>query len=260
MSTASHHNAAPDDWDQHWRATGASNAINPAQTYRRKLVFDALRLGSAASPVRLLELGSGSGEFAREVTRVRPDVDIVGLNLSAVGVATAAQKVPSARFFQQDFAQPMKLDDAYRGWATHAVCSEVLEHLDDPAGVLRNVWPFFGPGCRLVITVPGGPMSAFDRVIGHRRHFTAKVLEAVLRDANLRVAELWCAGFPFFNLYRLAVIARGQKLIGDVAGKDEATLPLSARTAMRAFSWLFGMNTTKTSLGWQLVAVAVKPL
>jgi len=260
MSTASHQNAAPDDWDKHWSATEASNAMNPAQTYRRKLVFDALGLGRAALPERLLELGSGSGEFAREVTRLRPDAEIVGLDLSAVGVATAQRKVPGARFFQQDFVQPMKLDDSYRGWATHAVCSEVLEHLDDPTAVLCNVRPFLAPGCRLVITVPGGPMSAFDRHIGHRRHFTPELLEKVLREADFTVADMWCAGFPFFNLYRLTVIARGKKLIGDVAGKDESTLPLSARTAMRAFSWLFGMNTTKTSLGWQLVAVGVKPL
>ncbi len=36
-------------------------------------------------------------------------------------------------------------------------------------------------------------------------------------------------------------------------------LPLTARLAMRAFSLLFALNTNLTTLGWQLVAVAVEP-
>jgi hypothetical protein len=60
------------------------------------------------------------------------------------------------------------------------------------------------------------------------------------------------AGFPFFNLYRGVVIARGSKLIGDVAGQ---TSP-AARMAMRGFAELFRWNL-KTR-GWQTVAVATQ--
>ena len=63
-------------------------------------------------------------------------------------------------------------DAEWAGWATHAVCSEVLEHVDEPVVLLRNARSWLAPGCRLVVTVPGGPMSAFDRHIGHRRHFS----------------------------------------------------------------------------------------
>ncbi len=113
---------------------------------------------------------------------------------------------------------------------------------------------------RLVITVPAGPMSAFDRHIGHRGHFTPARLGQLVKDAGLRVASLYGAGFPFFNLYRLTVIARGRKLIADAAGGDDgAQLPLAARAAIGAFAWLFRLNVTETSRGWQLVAAAVEP-
>jgi hypothetical protein len=108
------------------------------------------------------------------------------------------------------------------------------------------------------VTVPAGPMSAFDRHIGHRRHFSAGRLRTTLRDAGLDVSDLRGAGFPFFNVYRLAVVARGKKLIDD-AGYEHHTLPLAARVTMRTFSWLFRLNTDKTKLGWQLVAVGVAP-
>jgi hypothetical protein len=139
------------------------------------------------------------------------------------------------------------------------VCSEVLEHIDDPVAMLRNVRPLFAPGCRVVVTVPAGPMSAFDQRIGHRRHFTLHLFEQTLRDAGLRANNLYGAGFPFFNLYRLAVVARGKKLIEDVAGHDETTLPLSARATMGAFSWLFKLNAKNTRFGWQLLAVGEEP-
>jgi hypothetical protein len=70
------------------------------------------------------------------------------------------------------------------------------------------------------------------------------------------VASLYGAGFPFFNLYRLTVIARGRKLVEDATDGD---MPVMARVAMRAFSWLFRMNAVRTLRGWQLIAVAVEP-
>jgi SAM-dependent methyltransferase len=248
-----------DGWNQHWDDYATAAAANPAQAYRRKLILRLLALGEAKAPVRALDLGSGTGDMARDLARSRPDAEIVGLDLSASGAAIAQKKVPGAHFFQQDFTEPLKLEPRYHSWATHAVCSEVLEHLDDPVAMLRNVRALMAPGCRLVVTVPGGPMSAFDRHIGHRRHFTAQLLERTLEDAGLRVALLRGAGFPFFNLYRLAVVARGEKLIADVIADNGRQLPFSARVSMRAFSWLFKLNTHQTRLGWQLVAVATEP-
>jgi 2-polyprenyl-3-methyl-5-hydroxy-6-metoxy-1,4-benzoquinol methylase len=250
---------ATDDWDEHWNTYSATNALNPAQVYRQRLVFELLALADAPSPVRLLDLGSGAGELAKEVLRVRPGTDIVGLDLAQSGVEISSRKVPSARFFQQDFTKPMALEERYKGWATHAVCSEVLEHLDDPGAMLRNVRPYMAPGCRLIITVPAGPMSAFDQHIGHRRHFSRELLSKTLEGAGFEVEDLRGAGFPFFNLYRLAVVARGEALIKDASAQDGSSLPLSARATIRLFSLLFKMNTSKIPLGWQLAAVGRVP-
>lgn len=243
-------------WDEHWKSYAAINALNPAQVYRQKLVFECLGLAGARAPVRLFDLGSGTGEMATEVLHARGDADVVGLDISSSGVALAREKAPRARFFQQDFAKPINLPDELRGWATHAVCSEVLEHLDDPTALLANIRPYLAPGCKLVITVPAGPRSAYDKHIGHRAHFTPERLERTIADSGLEVADLRGAGFPFFNLYRLAVVLRGKKLIEDGAELGQANLPLTARATIRMFSWLFKLNTSASRLGWQLVAVA----
>jgi SAM-dependent methyltransferase len=249
-----------DDWDRHWKEQAALNALNPAQVYRRELIFDALALKEARYPVRVLDLGCGSGEMMLHATRLRPDAEILGFDLSQQGVDFAKRKVPQGTFRQRDFTAPGDAGDPFLGWATHATCSEVLEHIDDPARALRNVKPYLAPGAKLVITVPAGPMSMFDKHIGHRRHFTPAGLRKVIEDAGLIAEDVRGAGFPFFNLYRLAVVARGQKLVDDTAGQsDGSSLPLTARAMIRTFGLLFKMNTSKTELGWQLVAVARAP-
>jgi 2-polyprenyl-3-methyl-5-hydroxy-6-metoxy-1,4-benzoquinol methylase len=249
------------DWDAYWEGYAASAALNPAQAYRRKLVFDHLAIERDAAP-RVLDLGSGTGDLAWQVAMALPRAEICGVDLSESAVKIAARKVPRARFFQQDFTRTIDPADdrlaPLRGWATHAVCSEVLEHVDDPVAVLRNVRPLLAPGCKVLVTVPGGPMSAFDRHIGHRAHFDRGRLDRTLKAAGLRVEAVRGAGFPFFNVYRMVVIARGERLVADAEGA-EGDLPLLARAVMRGFSWLFSMNDDAGTLGWQLVAVASEP-
>jgi len=244
-----------DDWDRHWSEHATTNALNPAQVYRRDLIFRLLALGDAPSPVRVLDLGCGSGELDMHLVRERRDIEILGLDVSETGIEIARRKVPNGQFRQQDFTKPLAIP-GFEHWATHAVCTEVMEHLDDPTSMLSNVRPLLAPGCKLVITVPAGPMSAFDRHIGHRRHFTAALLRRTIEDAGLDVVDVRGAGFPFFNLYRLAVIARGEKLVEDAAEGDESKLPLAAKAAIRTFGVLFKLSTDRTTLGWQLVAVA----
>jgi SAM-dependent methyltransferase len=245
-----------DDWDGHWNAYAISTVLNPAQAYRRTLILRALDLAHGPWPVRVLEVGCGQGDMSRAIMNRHPDVELVGLDISETGVAIAQANVPAATFFQQDLMLPMALPARYHAWATHAVCSEVLEHLDDPLTALRHARTCLAPGARLVVTVPAGPMSAFDRHIGHRGHFTHERLRALLTESGLQVASIHGAGFPFFNLYRMVVMARGRRLIQDASSGD---MPVTARAAMQAFSWLFRLNAARTLRGWQLVAVAVEP-
>ena len=103
--------------------------------------------------------------------------------------------------------------------ATHAVCSEVLEHLDEPVKLLKNARRYMGPGCKLAVTVPGGKSNAFGLYIGHRKDYTWQDPKGVLTDAGFDVSLATGIGWPFFfNLYRM-LTARDAKLKQDVIGK-----------------------------------------
>jgi trans-aconitate methyltransferase len=246
-----------DDWSRHWRQYADSAQNNPAQAYRRKLIL--AHLAGTLPVAKVLDIGSGQGDLAAQLRARYPEAEIRGLELSEVGVEIASRKVPSARFFQRDLLLPMEPPAEQASWATHAVCSEVLEHVERPDVLLRHALAYLAPGCRLIVTVPGGPVSSFDRHIGHRKHYTRRDLRRLLSSAGLEVERVSAAGFPFFNLYRIAILLRGEKLISDVASEGTGAPSGLARLMMKLFRMLFVLNLESSPWGWQLLATARTP-
>lgn len=245
-----------DDWDRHWEEYNDTAEENPAQNYRREVIFSLLGLDGSGEGMRIMDIGSGQGDMAAAVRFRFPSAEILGLELSQSGVQISRKKVPSARFVKRNLTEMIDPPEDQRGWATHAICSEVIEHLDDPCLLLRNSRQYMAPGCRLVLTAPGGPMSAFDKHIGHRKHWKPEEIEALLRKAGYTPENVTGVGFPFFNLYRCLVILRGRKLIKDVSsGPNSAARP--ARAAMAVFHRLIRPNLNSSRWGWQMVAKAL---
>jgi SAM-dependent methyltransferase len=250
------HTEGVDDWDRHWARYAEAVELNPAQDFRRRLIIDAL--GIERPGARVVDIGSGTGDLAAELLQDLPSPEVLGLELSETGVELARRKVPSAMFLQRDLLSDAPVSTEHEQWADHAVCSEVLEHVDDPTTLLVNARAYLAPGCRLVVTVPGGPMSAFDRHIGHRRHFRPADAGRLLEAAGYEVESLRGVGFPFFNLYRFAVIAAGRRLIESE--REEGSPPgRLIRVAGSTFHALLDHNRGGTRLGFQTIAVAHNP-
>lgn len=250
--------AEHDNWDAHWENYAAAASRNPAQQMRHALITGLLMQDPGAAPMQLLDIGSGQGDLLEKLHARLPAARLLGFELSERGVEISRTKVPTATFLVADlFRPPAKLAD-YRGWATHAVCSEVLEHVDSPVDFLRAARPSLADEARLIVTVPGGPMSAFDRHIGHRQHFTRESIARVLREGGFEVERVYLSGFPFFNLYRGVVIARGEKLTTDVDRGGGGFSTALADATMAVFRGLFRLNLKDSPFGWQVVVVARK--
>jgi SAM-dependent methyltransferase len=222
-----------DDWDAHWDQYAVAAQHNPAQAYRRRLALRLLERRGA--PERLLDIGSGQGDFLAAAAKRWPRAALVGLEASRRGNEIAAEKLPSGRFELVDLAEAAPPASGLGHWASHAVCSEVLEHVDQPAALLRQA-----------------------RRIGHRRHYTPELLRDTFEEAGLLPAATFGAGFPFFNLYRQVVIARGERLADDVSSWDGRP-GISARVAMAAFKPLLEISLPRSAWGTQIVGVAREP-
>jgi SAM-dependent methyltransferase len=247
-----------DDWNAHWDHYAESAALNPAQQMRHDIIARLLRDDPGHGPMRVLDLGSGQGDLVQKLAALWPEAEFVGAELGESGVAIARGKVPRATFLAADIFQPPAALREFAGWASDAICSEVLEHLDNPVSFLEQAREYLAPGARLIVTVPGGPMSAFDRHIGHRQHFNRRKIVSILEEAGYSVQRVCLAGFPFFNLYRLLVIARGERLARDVESRSGRESYRMARFVMKVFRILFRANLLDSPFGWQVVATARK--
>ncbi|MBI4521354.1 MAG: methyltransferase domain-containing protein, partial [Gemmatimonadetes bacterium] len=84
-----------------------------------------------------------------------------------------------------------------------AVLMDVLEHVDDDVGLVRDVNRILTPDGELLITVPAHQWlwSEHDVFLGHRRRYDGRRLRDVLRHGGLDVLEC-------FHFYALLGVAR----------------------------------------------------
>lgn len=241
------------DWETIWDQYADSAAENPAQSYRRSLIVSRIFSSPLAQNGKIVDLGSGQGDFLKFISQIFPSAKLLGVELSQSGIRIAQGKVPHAKFIQHDFTTPASVDLDPTEKADVGVCSEVLEHVTDPVAALTEIKRFLKPKSDLIVTVPAGPRTAFDIHIGHLRHYTVASLSKLLTQSGYTIKDVRGVGFPFFNLYRLVVLLRGKKVIQDVSSQNPSGGGLAQRV-MRVFDFLFRFNLP--FLGWQLVAVA----
>jgi glycosyltransferase involved in cell wall biosynthesis/phospholipid N-methyltransferase len=72
------------------------------------------------------------------------------------------------------------------------VCLNVVEHVQDDIGALRNVWNVLEDEGRAIVLVPCGPSlyGTLDEVLGHCRRYTQEQLVAVAQQAGFRVEHV----------------------------------------------------------------------
>jgi len=240
------------NWSEHWSAYDTNTQFNPAQMFRFRLILRELKSLPGKS---LVDIGCGQGDLLRQISTKVPALKLSGFELSPSGVALAKQKVPTAQVEELDLYSDDAVDRLKGVGAELATCSEVLEHVPDPITFLKRASQALCPSGYLVATVPGGPRTAFDRQIGHLRHFDVRSIREVFEAAGLEVQFVRGSGFPFFNLYKLAVLMRGGKVSTDYRG--DASLVF--RTAMKIFDALFRLNVNKSRFGWHILIVARRP-
>jgi SAM-dependent methyltransferase len=84
------------------------------------------------------------------------------------------------------------------------VCSELLEHLDEPAPALCRIAAALRPGGTIVVTVPSGKVFPTERAVGHVEHPEPEALRAWCTLADLEPVELRQWGWPGYLMLKRA--------------------------------------------------------
>ena len=124
-------------------------------------------------PRSVVDVGCGTGNLLREVVeRAAPD-RVVGIDYAAAGVRRAQRLVPSGEFHAQSLYSVI-LAETF----DLVLCTEVLEHLNDPRGAMDLLMRLCATSGTIVITVPDGAQDEWE---GHRNFWSEGELEDFLQ-------------------------------------------------------------------------------
>jgi SAM-dependent methyltransferase len=187
---------------------------------KRELVLDLLAC-HAPPPGILVEGGVGGGTNALTFRELGYEVQ---------GFDLMSESVEHCRKLNFGAVQAWDLQETWpteTGSARAVVLLDVIEHVPDPARVLRNAASALRPDGSIIVTVPAIPalMGPWDRMLGHYRRYSRRMLAEHARAAGLEVS--WMSHWNAFTLPAAVAIRAMEKLTGS---RQSAEFPAVSRT------------------------------
>lgn len=131
---------------------------------------------------RLLDAGCGIAVLLRQIRNSFPLLELHGTDFSETAVArTQGYGFDARRAVLPDLPYP---DNYFKC----VVCTEVLEHLDDPVGTVRTFHRVLKPSGMLIVSVPEG--LGPDECEEHVQDFTVASLRGCLETGGFSVSSI----------------------------------------------------------------------
>ncbi len=109
-------------------------------------------MAAVRAGMRVVEIGSGGGH----VLRLFPQAHLVAVDVSGVYLETARKNLAG---YDVELHKGRIEDLAFpRASFDRVICSEVLEHVEDPSVIVAEIARLVAPGGRAIITVPNDPL------------------------------------------------------------------------------------------------------
>lgn len=172
---------------QHWYYRSKARAVS--------------RLLDDHAPSILLDVGAGSGFFARQLLSGTSASQAWCVDTSYAADSDTTEAGKPLHFRQS--VGPVNAD--------LVLLMDVLEHVDDDVGLLRHYADKVPRGARFLISVPAFQTlwSGHDRFLEHKRRYRLPQIESVVQRAGLRVSH----GAYYFGL--VFPIAASTRLLGN---------------------------------------------
>lgn len=167
----------------------------------RLLAQSTNELQLAPRSMTIVDLGCGNGNAAMRL--MQRGYSVVGLDFSSVAVEKASKNGIDAKVCNLDEGIPLPDASAHIAWA-----GDVLEHVFDPIGLLKEVQRVLRPGGYLLVTIPSdvGLVSRIKMLFGishqeqmyrssgfykHHTFFSPSLIRFMLEQASLREVDFY---------------------------------------------------------------------
>ncbi len=120
---------------------------------RKRVDFIANVLQQTLPPgAKILDVGCGNGVISRHLGRL--GFNVLGIDVSdkTIEMANAIQPMANVQFLKKSAEELVASGEKYDA----VICSEVLEHLNDPGALLKVLYHTVADSGKLIITVPNG--------------------------------------------------------------------------------------------------------
>lgn len=145
----------------------------------------------------VVDIGCGAGDSCVAAGQLGAEVIALDIDPTMIGYVTEKMRGVPARAFRaiQSDCNPIPLP---AGVASVVLCTEVLEHVDDPATLLRELNRIGRADALYLISVPDPVSESFMRMVAHRSYFQRpnhrhvfehSHLDSLLHDQGLKVVR-----------------------------------------------------------------------
>lgn len=222
---------------------------------RRRIVEDAIAAAFDRTEASVLEVGCGTGGFARHLSDAHPGWDVRGVEPSEQAACLANERgcCVDIGTFQQLPAEQASVD--------LLIALDVLEHCDDDREATHAAARVLKPGGLFVLTVPALPSlwSSHDEDNQHYRRYTRESLAAPLREQGLEIERM-----TYFNSLLLPAGYVSRWVSRATGSKRALGVDLPSAPVNRVMQTVFSaeaalLRATDLPLGMSLLAVCRKP-
>ena len=127
---------------------------------------------------RIIDVGCGSGDFLKIINENNIDCEIHGFDFSSSALQRCKKNIPKGHFVNGNIYEVAYLDKMFNV----IFCIEVLEHLEKPAEVLKEILRICKRDGIIIIAIPNG---IYDDYIGHLNFWTLSEFKELITGADL---------------------------------------------------------------------------
>ncbi|HUX10091.1 MAG TPA: class I SAM-dependent methyltransferase [Terriglobia bacterium] len=209
-----------DYYNTRWQLTQAGGGANYSDQVSQAKIGAVLR--AIGEHKHVLDYGCGDGQHASMIHKTCSS-DVVGVDISSRAVELARQRNPALVFHVIEDGKPLpfakeSFDVVFAG--------DMIEHVIDVEGLVKEWNRVMKPGGRLIVTTPYHgfvknvviALTCFDRHFNprgeHIRFFTVRTLRTCLEAAGFRVADIKYRGRIYPLSSGMMVFARKERDAG----------------------------------------------